>query len=232
MKLKSFGCSFIFGTELPIDQSPRSIYELLPNPYTYPSLISKHLGIPYLCHARPGAGNFEILHQILSEISKNEPSLFVINWTWIDRFSYISDDPGPGYQKHPINPNGWKSIMPVDKDEAAVTYYKNFHTQLRDKIETLTCIKTAIDCLRSSHSQFIMTWMDDLIWETKWHCPPSVEWLQKEIKHYLTDFEGMSFLDWSKKNQFPISDTLHPLEDAHRAAADLILSRWDDYIRS
>lgn len=228
MKLKSFGCSFVFGTDLPNDGRYGPI--ATPSDHAYPVLIAKHLGLDWSCHARPGAGNFEILHNIMTEISREEPMLCVINWSWIDRYSFI--DENMVRPTHLYNPMGWASIMPIDQTDVAKMYYKNLHTQVRDKIETLICIKTAIDCLRSSGHQFIMTWTDESIWETQWHCPPSVAWLQREIQDYLADFEGTSFLDWSRKNSFPISATMHPLEQAHQAAADKIVDNWNYFVRS
>ena len=40
----------------------------------------------------------------------------------------------------------------------------------------------------------------------------------------MTKFEGQTFLDWSKHNNYPISNGLHPLEEAHRSASDYILN--------
>ena len=34
------------------------------------------------------------------------------------------------------------------------------------------------------------------------------------------NFNGKTFLQWSRDNAFPESDRWHPLESAHRAAAD------------
>jgi hypothetical protein len=40
----------------------------------------------------------------------------------------------------------------------------------------------------------------------------------------MTRFENKSFLEYSKEKGFEISQTLHPLGAAHRAAAELINS--------
>lgn len=227
MKLKSFGCSFVFGTDLPNDEDgPMAT----PSDHAYPVLLANQLDMPWACHARPGAGNFEILNRILTEISKGEPMLAVINWTWIDRYSWI--DETQYRPNHPYNPLGWRSILPVETDARAEFYYRNLHTQLRDKIETLICIKSAIDCLRSAAVPFIMTWTDYLIWETKWHCPDSVAWLQAQIGPWLTDFDGKNFVDWSRDRGHNISATMHPLESAHRDAADFLWTKWNTILRS
>ena len=227
MKLKSFGCSFVFGTDLPNDGHLGPL--ITPSDHAYPVLIAKRLGMAWSCHARPGASNFEILNRIITEISTGEAMLAVINWTWIDRFGWI-DESLPNV-KHPCNPMRWASIMPVDTDRRAEFYYRDLHTQLRDKVETLTSIKTAVDCLRANGTQFVMTWTDRLIWETEWHCPPSVAWLQDQIKPFMTDFSGLNFVDWSRDRGHEISSTLHPLERAHEDAADYLLTRWDNVLK-
>jgi hypothetical protein len=53
-----------------------------------------------------------------------------------------------------------------------------------------------------------------------WHDPRYLEVLQQKLKKYLVNFDGVNFLDWSKKNKFTISDSWHPLEEAHQAASE------------
>ena len=57
-----------------------------------------------------------------------------------------------------------------------------------------------------------------------WHCSPAVLELQDYIRPYMTKFQDKTFLDWTKEKGFPISETLHPLEEAHQAAFELIKS--------
>lgn len=227
MVLKSFGCSFIFGTDLHDDGRDGPV--ATPSNVTYPALLAKKLDMEYRCHARPGAGNFEIANRVMNEIRDSEPSFFIINWTYIDRFSFINDK-RPRLNRHNIMQ--WDSILPVDLDDRAKFYYKEIHTQLRDKIETLLSVKSSLDCLRACGIPFLMTWTDSLMWETQWLCPTSIEWLQTEISPYLRDFEGLSFLDWSRSKGFQISDMMHPLEPAHEAAANLLISDCLQLIKS
>jgi hypothetical protein len=201
MKLKSFGCSFVFGSDLTNTQA------------TWPALLAQDLALEYECHARPGAGNLQITDNLLKHIHKNEPSVYVVGWTWIDRFDY-------NQSKNAY----WDTIMPVDTDERAGYYYKNLHSQFRDKLTTLINIKLAIDTLTQNGCKFIMTYMDELIFETQWHCKPSILLLQDYIKPHMTKFNGQTFLDWSRSNGFAISDRLHPLEPAHEAGFELIKS--------
>lgn len=227
MKLKSFGCSFVFGTDLH-DDGRNGLYAT-GSKFTFPALIAQAQGIEYMTYSRPGASNLETLARLYAEIATGEPAIYMINWTYIDRFGYTNESIAT--KKIRWNPMGWTSIMPVDTSDTAQWYYRDIHSQLRDKFETLNCIKSAIDAIRASGAQFVMTWIDPLIWETAWHCPPAVAWLQDQIRPWLSDFAGMGFLDWSQANGFEISDTKHPLEKAHRAAADLLLTNWQKHLR-
>ena len=68
-----------------------------------------------------------------------------------------------------------------------------------------------------------MTYIDDLTFDQRWNVMPGILELQQYIQPYMTTFNGLTFLEWSKEKGFPISETLHPLESAHRAASDYIL---------
>jgi hypothetical protein len=64
--------------------------------------------------------------------------------------------------------------------------------------------------------------MDAEMWDVTWHAPDYIKTLQDLTKEHLQTFEGLTFLDWSYKNGFTVTDPgLHPLEDAHLAACKL-----------
>ena len=69
-----------------------------------------------------------------------------------------------------------------------------------------------------------MTYMDDLMFDTRWNTTPAISALQGYCEPYMTRFDGRSFLEYSRDRGFEISPTLHPLEAAHESAAELILS--------
>jgi hypothetical protein len=210
MKLKSFGCSFIFGSDLK-DVGQDGTYATY-SKLTWPALLAKECNFDYVCYAGPGSGNLRILESVLTHAASGKKDLFVIGWSWIDRFDYtdLSDK--------------WRTILPVDNNQLAQTYYKELHSQYRDKLTTLIYIKTAIDTLNHYRIPFLMTFMDELIFETEWHATPAVTSAQDFIRPYMATFEGKTFLDWSRKNNFEISPTLHPLEQAHATAAKLMIS--------
>lgn len=208
MRVKSFGCSFIYGTDLADDG--RGFLHATPSQLTWPALIAKKYNLDYNCYAYPGSGNLRILNSVLTHAACNEVDFFVIGWSWIDRFDYVNSD------------EKWTTILPVDTDSCATFYYKQFHSELRDKLTTLIYIRTAIEVLTAKKIPFLMTHIDNLMFDQRWHAPPSVTDNQDFIKPYISTFNDMTFLEWAKFNKFPISNTLHPLEPAHAAAADIM----------
>ena len=219
MTLKSFGCSFIFGSDLSDAASVKGSV-VTPSQNTWPAHLARHLGHNYICYARPGAGNLQIAECILNQIvDSNAGDLFVVSWTWIDRFDYIDiHDPwhlGP-----------WTTIMPVDSTKLAKTYYQTLHSEYRDKLTTLMSIRLVIDTLKQKGIEFVMTYMDDLIFDQRWHTSPAVLSLQEYIKPHMTTFDNQTFLEWSRSNNYTISTASHPLETAHCAAADYVIKRY------
>ena len=220
MNLKSFGCSFIFGSDLSDDG--RNGPYATPSQLTWPAHLARHLAKEYQCYARPGAGNLQILEQVLNHAaSSNTTDLFVIGWTWIDRFDY--------YPTAPDNPSRspWRTIMPVDTDTLAKTYYRDLHSEYRDKFTCLSYVKLAIDTLNQKGIPFIMTYMDNLLFDQQWHTTPAVIDLQEYVKPHMTMFDGKTFLEWSRSQGYPETAAWHPLEEAHRVASDLMIKVFD-----
>jgi len=224
MKLKSFGCSLIFGTDLHDDGSGEDFGRV--SQFTYPALMARALDYDYECYARAGAGNLQILQKIMDQVIDPSPALYVINWTWIDRFSYIAE-----HMAHDRNPQGWQTIMPVGEDAVTKSYYRDLHSEFRDKLTSLVFIKTAVDLLNQSGHDFVMTYTDALIFDGKWHITDGMKHLQSYIRPYLTDFAGRNFIDYSRERGHRISASMHPLESAHEDAADLILNNLQHYIK-
>jgi len=228
MQLKSFGCSFIFGTDLADVDAHLGEPYAPPSKSTWPALIAHYLGYKYQCYARPGSGNLRILERLLTYSSNADVNdLFIIGWSWIDRFDYTVDPIGREHVYDLAGDNVWRTVMPVDTNTCARAYYRDLHSQFRDKLSNLIYIKTAIDTLQQKNIPFIMTYVDELLFETAWHTTPAITDLQNYIKPHLTKFENKTFLDFSKEKGFPISETLHPLEAAHQAGFELIRSNLD-----
>jgi hypothetical protein len=216
MTLKSFGCSFIYGCDLPDEDY------LTPSQLSWPAMLAQARGLAYQCYAKPGAGNLQILHSILNEIGNVGPDdFFVIGWSWIDRFDY--------YDPENNNKFGtpWSTIVPSDNSILSQMYYRELHSELGDKFACLSYIQLAINILKQKNIPFIMTFIDELLFDQQWHVTPAILELQKLVKPYMTQFDDRTFLEWSRAHKFLESDTWHPLEEAHRAAKDYMLTIFD-----
>ena len=223
MKIKSFGCSFIFGTDL--EDAGRESKVPPSSNLTWPALIAKHFNLEYECFARPGSGNLQIAERVLSHCTNAEPSFYVIGWSWIDRFDFTNST----INNHPIvgKWKNWQTLVPVDRDDIAEMYYKELHSEYRDKLCSLMYIKLVIDSLQQRRIPFLMTYQDNLLFDQQWNHTPAVLDLQNQIKPYMMDFEGKTFLEWSRDKGFEISSNMHPLEPAHSAAADYMITVVD-----
>jgi len=210
MKLKSFGCSFTYGSDL-ADCTDHQHSCL-----TWPALMAKKLDLVYECHAWPGIGNLQIAELILKHALILSQDFFVIGWTWIDRFDYVD-----------ATTNKWLTILPADSDIITKNYYKDLHSEYRDKLTNLMYIKLVVDKLNLAGIPFVMTYTDELLFDQRWHANEAIIDLQESIKPYMTTFEDQSFLQWSRSNGYPESERWHPLEQAHRTAADYMISVFD-----
>lgn len=207
--LKSFGCSFIYGSDL------SDCTDFKHSQLTWPALIASKLNLEYQCLAQPGQGNFKIYADILANSEPNEHSVFLINWTWIDRYDYID------------HRESWQTLRPADENQLQKFYYQNLHSQMQDMICDATYILAACKHLQQLNIPYVMTYMDSLLFESvdqSWHNPKYVDSLQNNLSTVLKNFDGVNFLTWAKNNNFEISSRWHPLETAHVAAADFWIS--------
>lgn len=229
MNIKSFGCSFIYGSELS-DEAVAPGFAA--SKLTWPALMAQQLGANYSCHAQAGTGNLSILERIIEQsVTATPDDVFVIGWTWIDRFDYFDGSCDPAVGPTARNSNDynikWKTVLPAHDTEESKFYYKKFHSEYQDKLTSLIYIRSAIDLLKQKKIPFIMTYIDNLMFDTKWNINDTVRDLQDYIKPWITTFNNLTFLEWSTAQGYPISAGLHPLEKAHSKAADLMLSELD-----
>lgn len=220
MKLKSFGCSFVWGSDLPDAGKRLKDYSHL----TWPSLLAQKFGWEYECYAKPGQGNLYIAKQILSQIhTLTEPAIFVINWTWIDRFDYVSD----------VNDNDWKSVAPAQwealrpgsESPKAIQYYKNIHSQYRDKLTSLMQMYVCIQELEQRQIPYISCAMDDLCWEYQWHHDDAMSLMQNYLRPRTTNFDGQNFIVWARNQGYNPNETNHLGVEGNRACAEYLESK-------
>ena len=222
--LAAFGDSFIFGSELS-DCDPHHLYD---SHFTWPRLVSKELDIDYMCLASPGIGNQQIADDVARIIaSRGNSVIYSINWTWIDRFDYIGDYPGRSYGN-----DVWTTVSPGNNNTTSEFYYKHIHSELLDKIRSIGYVYQIISLLKEHNCLFHMTYMDDLLLDQTYHTTSSTKLLQDKISPFLKDYQGLNFLEWAKKNKYPIGSQLHPLEQAHQEAAKYWLSLYTQLLNT
>ena len=215
MKLKSFGCSFIWGSELP------DAY-FSPSKHSWPALLARHLHMPYHCLARPGCGNFFIANQVLDQLATDEPALYVINWSFIDRFDFVDQD---------YNDGRWETLRPGQGNHPhGDFYYRNLHCELRDKLHSLQLIKLVTLELLASRQPFVMTYMDNLIFDQRWNTTPGMltqqEFLQPIMLHWKNDQDQlMDWSLWAVQQGHAVTASNHLLESGHELVFQDVLKR-------
>jgi hypothetical protein len=192
----SCGDSFFYGSDLQKSSN------------TWPSLIAQTLGHEHQCCAQPGVGNLQILKQVLQARERfGETAIYLVNWTWIDRFDYVS-----------IEDEDWHTVRPsLDDPVRDSAYYRLFHSEMADKFTNLVYVCQALEALRDC--RYIMTYMDHLLLDTQWHAPDYIQALQQRVRPHLKSFGGQTFLEWSRHQGYAESKMWHPLEEAHVNAA-------------
>lgn len=215
-RIVGFGDSFVFGSELADNADGTK---------SWVAQCAKRLKIDYYTCAVPGCGNDNIARQIYSWFANNDSAdtLAVINWTWITRWDlYFMDQ------------QNWITLRPeaaqaqlnnpkdIDINQRLVEFYQTWGTSLLwNKIRNLQIIAAAQAYLAHKNVLAIQTYMEYDLFKTDSHAPDYVKELQKLVEPHMSSFEGLNFVDWSRSQNFEITQENHPLEPAHATACDL-----------
>jgi hypothetical protein len=204
----AFGDSFTRGDELADCSTngriaPHHTYSLS----TWSALIAKELGIEYDSMTIGGRGNHWISMSVSTYLEKHRDALFIINWSWFERFDYIDAETAQ-----------WTVTHPRHNDQLNHYFYKHIDNEKWNLHRNLQQIHSTICLLEQNNINFIMTCMDPMLYNKE----NFVTVLQKQVNHYIVDFEDMSFLEWSKHKSFELGPNGHPLEKAHAEAAKYI----------
>lgn len=213
--IDSFGDSFMFGCDLSDCTSPDQWwnFETGCSQLTWPALVAKSLDLSYHSCSKGGVGNQFIAEYVIASSVRDDAKdrLFIINWTWINRFDYHTHD------------YTFKTLRPSESELDTVNfYYKNLHSEISDKFRNLCWISTAHQCLKDQGIKFISTIMDPLLLEETKIPMPHISKLQNKVSKDISWFpNNQTFLGWSRSNGYPESDNWHPLEQAHEEAAKI-----------
>jgi hypothetical protein len=202
MILASFGCSFVWGTELPDCSADQA------SALSWPSLVARDLGYEYRCHAQGGRGNVFIAEQIM--LHAYQADLLLVNWTFLDRYDI---------RQH----NHWQTCLPGHEQDR--DYFERYQNDYRDKLTALLLIKNCVDYVIARGKSLVMSAQDPLLFDRNFHSSALTCLLQHQIKPYFLDFEGQSHSEWAHSRGHPLTPQGHLLESGHRAVADHVLSQ-------
>lgn len=228
-KIVGFGDSFVFGSELVGNDTGQ---------LSWIGQAAKKLGVEYETTAVPGCGNENISRQILTYFSNHPDTnvLAVINWTWGARWDfYVPQKEMWTTLGLSCVPSKLEPLVGLEEAEKILEFYGKYpgYSTLWDKFRTLQTIYSTQQFLKHIGVTSVQTYMDAEIWDTTWHAPDYIKTLQNLTQDSLQTFNGLTFLDWSYKNGFAVTDPeLHPLEDAHKAACELWVDTYAQALKS
>ena len=231
-RVVAFGDSFTRGDELS-DCPPQTEFNNCSSTLTWPALLAKSLDATYQSYSLGGAGNQWISWQVASRIKQDklciEDTLCILNWSWFERFDYVD-----------IETDFWSTTHPRHEDKLDHYFYRNLDSDIWNLHRNLQQMHSTISLLKQNNVNFIMTCLDthySLTYnDMRPPGPGHVSWtrailnLQEQVLPHIIEFEGMSFLEWSKHNSFELGPNGHPLEKAHSEAANYILDKCNKYL--
>ena len=224
-KLISFGDSFAWGSDMGdtmlIDQFRKEYgqtdikYCDMYSRRTWQKHLADSLDLDYRCLAQEGCSNQSIYRRFFESTPLfNKDDVISVNFTWRDRFDFLNNDN-----------KQWTTVRPSGTEDHPLfkTYYKHIQSSNWDQVESLKVINGIISFLELNHYRYIITCIDELIFNDPWHSSLLIiKELQNIYRDKITWFNGLGFYNWSKENNYPISDYWHPLEEAHWAAFQLL----------
>jgi hypothetical protein len=219
----SFGDSFVFGSEQQ-DNNDGAL--------GWAGRVAKKLGCRYHTSSVPGCGNDHIARQIYSWFSDNTASdtLAIINWTWMSRWDFYIVEHETWITLGPTCvPEKLKDLVEYTQANDMIDFYKTRANSsiVWNKFRNLQTMYAVQTYLKQKNINAIQTYMDYLMFDQDCHAPDYILELQALVRPSLTNFEGRNFVDWSRDNEFAVTDPgWHPLEEAHSAACELWLDPY------
>jgi lysophospholipase L1-like esterase len=103
-----------------------------------------------------------------------------------------------------------------DKSESRLQHYKDYKDSAWPDIHSVEDIQTLPQWIQQEVSKHYFSHQS----------LPSIDLLQDLTVNELRSFDGQDFLSWSYDRGFAVTDLLHPLQDAHDAAAEYWLPHY------
>jgi len=188
---------------------------------TWSSIIARNLQLEYLCLADISLSNATITRKILNH--NHEPDqLVLVLWTSTTRYEFKTED-------------DWLIITPSSNQQGFTKQWYSGPGQWEytGVSNTLKEILLAQTFLRDKNISYLFTIDNNEVHGS---------WLKNSGDTYIKQlynlidwdrfvfFDNQGFLPWCKEKQFEMAEDGHPLEHAHSAAANYILSNLDNKI--
>ena len=232
MILVAGGDSFVWGSELA--DSPHggvNGYSRL----TYPARLAQQTDMDYICAAYPGNANNAISRMAINACANNPQCGLLVTWTYPQRNEFRFID-------------GWYSINSWHTNHRE--FSENYFNYVGDSeyYEIYSLLKEIVFlqyyCERNSipylfmtadnhfyqHENYIRSHDEDIDnlynqidWSSWFWFPPGTE-----PNETLTP---RGFYQWAAENKYSMGPQGHPLEDAHRDAAELIKEKFNELVK-
>jgi len=212
-RVVSFGCSMVFGEELPdCTKIPRH-----PSEFAFASLIAKKYEKDYLCLAQPGNGNDAIFREIMNYVRNDyiEGDFLVIGWSGQHRREYFDKSSSSYTSFGPLAAvkYDWQNIKPASRQQfvkAALDSYKLFLENADDNElinEMINTIVATSGYLRNNHIPFFMC---QSLWEIN-----AYHELIPELVDMPEHYTDMSFMTRIFSNGGHFYPGMHPTLAGH-----------------
>jgi len=237
MILVAGGDSFTWGTEM------ADCTETVYSQSTFPALLARAQGLDYQCVARPGNANDAIARMVIDRCETvTDTPVVIVAWSFVTRYEFRFTYP----INSPISP--WCSITP-DLNKAQVHHFANdFFKHVGtdpdyQKYNTLRAIILLQTYLEQKSIPYLFLPTDNHFYVSNTAgADPIVATLYNMVNwdHWFffpgateawntTDPRG--FYQWAVETKYKCGQYQHPLEDAHRDAAQLIERKFNELFK-
>ena len=233
MILVAAGDSFTWGSELADSRGGG------PNGYsqnTYPALLAKEYSMAYYCAAYPGDANNAISRRAISACESNRQSKFLlVTWTYPQRAEFRFKD-------------GWSSVNSwhTNHQEFSENYFKhvgnNEYYEIYNVLKEIVYLQQYCECndvpylfmtadnhfyqhenYQRSHDTDIDNLYNQIDW-SRWF------WFDPGTEANET-LAPRGFYQWAVENKYSVGKQGHPLEQAHKDAAELIKEKFNELVK-
>jgi len=256
MILVAGGDSFIWGSELA--DSPNgglNGYSLS----TYPALLAKQAKLEYQCVAYPGNANNAISRMVIDYCEEHkDQNLFVfVTWTFAQRFEFRFNSPANKWTGKWYSVSSWHGsdefeFQEPDLDADTIRKFTNMffkHVGDNEHYEVYSVIKEVLflqnyldlnnipylfttannivyesDCYTRSKDKSMINLYQQINWN-RWFFFPAGTVPIKETR------SPRGFYQWAVESKYKVGPDMHPLEDAHSDAAELIKEKFNELVK-